>query len=66
MSSEINESGEQVGAKYSKPAIKEATSKRLYEYIGDRTSELGKRFTADDAINELLDCADHVRDRRRN
>jgi succinyl-CoA synthetase alpha subunit len=61
MSSEINGSGEQVAAKYSKPAIKEATSKRLYEYIGDRTRETGKRVTADEAINELLDYAEHAR-----
>jgi len=65
MSSEINGIGEQVAAKYSKPAIKEATSKKLYQYIGERTKEIGGRFTADDAINELLDIAQRERARKK-
>jgi|GEM_PF-1671743 DNA polymerase III delta subunit len=58
MSSVINETGGQVAIKYSKPAIKEDTSKRLYRYIGERIDQTGKRVTADEAINELLDCVE--------
>jgi hypothetical protein len=57
MSSVINGIGGQMATKYAKINLKEETAKRFFRYIGQRTQDKEGRFTADDAITELLNSA---------
>jgi hypothetical protein len=50
---------------YKKINLKEDTFERFYEYISEIAHERKGRFTADEAINAMLDCVQRERSRKK-
>ena len=60
MSSVLNETGESVTVKYQRISVKDATFERFYEYVSKQAGKKKGRFTADNAVNAMLDCVDRA------
>jgi len=56
----------QEAMKYGTIRLKEETYQHLYRYISQRALEKSGRVTADEAVKELLACAERERSRKKS